>query len=143
MYSRHRDRRYWPGTGIGTRDLVIRRIAAWKKDVEQGSSEALCVGCYSSHITVVLSKTAREYLVPERIARRASSLLYAERVARAAGVSVQRKLQSLCASASGSRQGMSPDVRCAAFIPFHALWDAGSAERTDTSVFGLRVHVHA
>jgi hypothetical protein len=29
-YSRHRDRRYWPGTGIGTRDLVIRRITLWK-----------------------------------------------------------------------------------------------------------------
>jgi hypothetical protein len=30
IYSRHRDRRYWPGTGIGTRDLVIWRIAFWK-----------------------------------------------------------------------------------------------------------------
>jgi hypothetical protein len=24
-----------------------------EKEVEQGSSEALCVGCYASHITVV------------------------------------------------------------------------------------------
>jgi hypothetical protein len=33
------------------------------------------------------------YLVPERIARRSASLLYAERAARAAGESVQRELQ--------------------------------------------------
>jgi hypothetical protein len=44
---------------IGTRDLVVRTIVFWKnvwnieKEVEQGSSEALCVGCYASHITVV------------------------------------------------------------------------------------------
>ena len=34
------------------------------------------------------------YLVPERIARRSASLLYAERAARAAGESVQRELQA-------------------------------------------------
>ena len=67
---------------------------------------------YASHITVVLSTTAHSgpseclcvcerdpsahfaYLVPERIARRAASLLNAERAVRAAGVSVQPEVQA-------------------------------------------------
>ena len=70
----------------------------------------MCVGYHASHITFVLSKAAlsaclcvceREppahfaYLVPERIALRTASLLYAEHAARAAGESVQRELQVL------------------------------------------------
>ena len=73
-----------------------------RKDPEQ----RLCVGYHASHITVVLSKAAHSgpsvclrarapcplrvsRRVPERIARRAANLLYAERQ------SVQRELQVL------------------------------------------------
>ena len=51
------------------------------------------------------------YLVPERITRRAASLLYAERAVRAAGESVQRELQVLTLTRLWAKQVMGPYVK--------------------------------
>ena len=73
---------------------------------------AQCVGCYASHITVVLSKAAHSgpsvclrarAPCPLRVSR--PGVLGSRNVQQACcTLSVQRKLQSPCASASGSRQ---------------------------------------
>jgi hypothetical protein len=45
IYSRHRDRRYWPGTGIGIEDRIIGAKSRSKQLVQRGSSgEGSCVG---------------------------------------------------------------------------------------------------
>jgi hypothetical protein len=50
---RHDDRH--SGQGFSYKENWVLEECCWniEKEVEQGSSEALCVGCYASHLTVV------------------------------------------------------------------------------------------